>query len=92
MVAVMVSSHTEECNHYPSSIGIDTEDSYPYDAEDETCKFKKSDVAAEDTGFVDVPDSEEKLKEAVATVGPVSIAIDASHSSFQMYRSGKRPS
>lgn len=69
--------------------GLDTEQSYPYDAEDETCKFKKADVAAEDTGFVDVPEGdEEKLKEAVATNGPVSIAIDASHSSFQMYRSG----
>jgi len=69
--------------------GIDTEDSYPYEGEDETCKFKSRDVGATDIGFVDIPEgNEEKLKEAVATVGPVSVAIDASHPSFQMYSEG----
>ena len=69
--------------------GLDTESSYPYEAEDDSCRYKKSDRGAEDTGFVDIPQGDEdKLKEAVATVGPVSVAIDASHSSFQLYNSG----
>lgn len=69
--------------------GIDTELSYPYDGKDEKCKFSKRSVGATDSGFVDIPSgNEEKLKEAVATVGPVSVAIDASHESFQFYSHG----
>ncbi|CAL1272222.1 unnamed protein product [Larinioides sclopetarius] len=69
--------------------GIDTEESYPYTAEDGTCHFQKSDVGATVTGYVDIPTGdEEALKKAVATVGPVSVAIDASQDSFQTYQDG----
>jgi len=69
--------------------GIDTETSYPYEAQDDSCRFNKRNIGATDTGFVDIPQgSETKLKEAVATVGPVSVAIDASHESFQFYSHG----
>ena len=69
--------------------GIDTEASYPYKAEDEKCRFKSADVGATDTGFVDIKhDDENALQEASANVGPISVAIDASHQSFQMYHSG----
>jgi cathepsin L len=69
--------------------GIDTEQSYPYTAQDGTCHFKKANVGATCTGFVDIPTGdEEALKKAVATVGPISVAIDASHESFQTYSSG----
>ncbi|KAJ6215615.1 hypothetical protein RDWZM_010115 [Blomia tropicalis] len=72
-----------------SNHGIDTEASYPYEAKEGKCRYSKRNSGATDTGFVDVPQGDEKrLKEAVATVGPVSIAIDASQPTFQFYNEG----
>ncbi|XP_066921406.1 cathepsin L-like [Clytia hemisphaerica] len=69
--------------------GIDTEESYPYKGADGQCKFDAKNIGANDTGFVDVKSGDEDaLKTAVATVGPISVAIDASHFSFQFYHSG----
>jgi len=69
--------------------GIDTEKSYPYEGIDDTCHFNPKNVGATDKGFVDIPQgSEQKLMEAIATVGPVSVAIDASQESFQFYSKG----
>ncbi|XP_063697252.1 cathepsin L [Culicoides brevitarsis] len=69
--------------------GIDTEKTYPYEGIDDTCHFNKKNVGATDKGFVDIPSGdEEALKKAIATVGPVSVAIDASRESFQFYQSG----
>ncbi|XP_061823916.1 cathepsin L.1 [Nerophis lumbriciformis] len=69
--------------------GIDTEVSYPYEAEDSKCRFNPDNIGATCTGYVDVKKGDERdLRKAVATVGPVSVAIDASHESFQLYDSG----
>ncbi|CAO1331127.1 unnamed protein product [Diamesa serratosioi] len=69
--------------------GIDTENSYPYEAKDDTCHYNKKNVGATDKGFVDIPTGDEnKLMQASATVGPISVAIDASHESFQFYSEG----
>ncbi|CAF5121374.1 unnamed protein product, partial [Rotaria socialis] len=69
--------------------GIDTEGSYPYEAIDNQCRFKTASVGATDTGFTDIKSQDEgSLQEAVATVGPISVAIDASHASFQLYKRG----
>jgi cathepsin L len=76
-------------NYIKSNMGIDTEPSYPYEAKDDTCRFDAKNVGATDTGFVDIAQkSETDLQNAIATVGPISVAIDAAHSSFQLYRSG----
>jgi len=70
--------------------GVDTESSYPYTARDDTCKFKAATVGATDAGYVDVAPSgdEDMLLKALATVGPISIAIDASQPSFHYYEHG----
>ena len=69
--------------------GDDTEASYPYEARDDVCRFDPSNVGATDTGHIDVTSGDEgALQEAVADVGPISVAIDASHSSFQFYTGG----
>jgi len=69
--------------------GIDTEKSYPYEAKDDTCRYVPQNSGATDKGFVDIEQgNEQKMKQALATVGPVSVAIDASHQSFQFYSSG----
>lgn len=69
--------------------GIDTEQSYPYDPQDDPCNFSRKNIGAKISGFKDIPSgSENALKEATAKVGPISVAIDASHRSFQLYRGG----
>ncbi|XP_026319315.1 cathepsin L [Hyposmocoma kahamanoa] len=69
--------------------GIDTEKSYPYEAKDDKCRYNPKNAGADDVGFVDVPAGDEaKLMAAVATQGPVSVAIDASLETFQLYSDG----
>jgi len=69
--------------------GIDTEASYPYEAVDRPCRFNKTNVGATDASFVDIKTGDESdLENAIATVGPISVAIDASKMSFQFYKQG----
>ncbi|KAM3938767.1 procathepsin L-like [Leptodactylus fuscus] len=69
--------------------GIDSEESYPYVGKDQDCQYNPDNSVANDTGFMDIKSGSEKdLMKAVASVGPVSVAIDAGHQSFQFYQSG----
>ena len=71
-----------------SAGGIESEKAYPYLPEDEKCTFNASRIVAHFKGYQDVKGGEEGLKQAVAQVGPVSVAIDASGMDFQLYKKG----
>ena len=69
--------------------GIDTEESYPYKGVDDTCSYNDKNVGATIRRYEDLPEGDEDaLKRAIATIGPIAVAIDASNPSFQQYSSG----
>jgi len=70
--------------------GIDTEESYPYTATGPNpCKFKAANVGATLISYTDIPSKNEKdLQAAIVSEGPISVAIDASSITFQLYLFG----
>ncbi|XP_030371985.1 cathepsin L-like [Scaptodrosophila lebanonensis] len=67
--------------------GIDTEGSYPYRAANGQCQFNKNNIGATVRSVVHLERGNEGiLANAVATVGPIAVSIDASH--LQSYRGG----
>jgi len=73
-------------SHHSSAMAA--ESAYPYRHRDESCKHHETPVATF-TGVTDIHrNSEDDLKDAVGTVGPVAVGIDASHYSFQLYNGG----
>lgn len=68
--------------------GVDTESSYSSIANDEPCKFNKTNVGSYLNNVVMIPGGNMKsLYNAIGLVGPISIAIDA-EDDFQFYKSG----
>ncbi|KPP73931.1 cathepsin L1-like [Scleropages formosus] len=70
--------------------GLPSEDTYPYTAMDgQPCLYESSRIVAriKDYRFIPAGD-EEALANAVATIGPITVALDADHSSFMFYSSG----
>jgi cathepsin L len=79
---------TQAMTYIISNHGIDTEATYPYTAEDGTCNFNRANVGATLASYTNVPTGSESGLQSSVHVGPTSIAIDASQSSFQFYSSG----
>ncbi|KAL3983926.1 minichromosome maintenance protein 10 [Sarotherodon galilaeus] len=69
--------------------GIASEDAYPYIGRHNQCKYNPLYRAANCSGYYCLPRGDEfALKEAVALVGPVAVAIDASRPQFHFYHRG----
>lgn len=73
---------------YAIENGMETESEYPYQPVDGNCTFTKTKVKATFSKFQDVIGGENGLQAAVAKIGPVSVAIDASQPDFQFYKNG----
>lgn len=68
--------------------GLDTESSYPYLGVDESCVYNKSNSGTNISHVVQIEYGNMKaLYNAIGTVGPISVAIDA-EDDFQFYKSG----
>eukprot|EP01114_Cavostelium_apophysatum_P024795 TRINITY_DN984_c0_g1_i1.p2 TRINITY_DN984_c0_g1~~TRINITY_DN984_c0_g1_i1.p2 ORF type:complete len:542 (+),score=157.59 TRINITY_DN984_c0_g1_i1:213-1628(+) len=68
--------------------GIALEKEYPYLSEDHFC-VPNMYSGTTLTGYVNVTSGDEQaLAEAVATMGPVAVAIDAAHEEFEFYSTG----
>lgn len=69
--------------------GITTEAAYPYTATGPNkCGAKGLEVAATLSGYKDVPVNSESALEAAIAITPVSVAVEADQSVFQLYSSG----
>merc|ERR1712054_131035 len=72
--------------------GISTEEEYPYTSGGGTsgsCKHKKTkDKAVQITGYHEVPASSLSAMKKAVSKQPISVAIEADQSAFQLYRSG----
>lgn len=76
-------------NYIMSVAGLESEKSYPYTAEDGECQYKPTKAVGAVRGFIDVPQGNETmLTLALASNGPIAVAIDASQDSFQFYSKG----
>ncbi|KAM6910416.1 uncharacterized protein FYW49_012343 [Xenentodon cancila] len=80
---------TNAFNYVKENGGIDSEEAYPYIGEDEPCRYNSSGMAAQCKGYKEVPEGDEHaLAVALFKVGPVSVGIDATLSTFQFYQKG----
>ncbi|XP_028749500.1 cathepsin J-like isoform X1 [Peromyscus leucopus] len=68
--------------------GLEAEATYPYEAKEGPCRYHPENSSAYIVDFVSLPANEDYLLIAVANIGPISAAVDASHDSFRFYKGG----
>lgn len=78
----------DDAFYYVIDEGITLESKYPYKGVGGACKYTAADKAFQITNCVDVTVEKELPLKAAIAQQPVSVAIDAAHASFQLYKSG----
>jgi len=73
-------------NYVIKNGGIDTEDSYPYTAEDDTCAFKANSVGAKISNWTFISKDEDQAQAYLVEHGPLAVAVDATI--WQFYITG----
>ncbi|XP_026548097.1 cathepsin L1-like, partial [Notechis scutatus] len=70
--------------------GINSEENYPYDGKDDyKCRYEaENSITKCSTMGLILTGDEKALLEAVATVGPIAVGVDARSSEFHFYKSG----
>jgi cathepsin L len=68
--------------------GIDTEASYPYQTAQYNCRYNPANSGGSLVSYTDVTSGNENALLNAVAVEPTSVAIDASHNSFQFYSGG----
>ncbi|XP_077976942.1 procathepsin L-like [Glandiceps talaboti] len=82
---------TNQAFEYIKDYGEISEADYPYIGDGSTCNYYSASkpVVTFITTYYTLPARrEDNLQQAVATVGPISVAIDSSKTSFRFYHSG----
>jgi len=79
---------TQAFDYIIKNKGIDTESTYPYTAQNGNCHFSAANIGSTLVKYVNVQTGSEADLVTKINAGPTSVAIDASHSSFQLYKSG----
>ncbi|KAL3884391.1 hypothetical protein ACJMK2_024532 [Sinanodonta woodiana] len=76
-------------NYIKNNNGVDTAEAYPYEAKNGPCRFRRSEVGATVTGYVDLPRNDEiALRHAVANIGPIAVSIEGFPRDFRFYDHG----
>uniref|UniRef100_A0A3P8USH7 Cathepsin 12 n=1 Tax=Cynoglossus semilaevis TaxID=244447 RepID=A0A3P8USH7_CYNSE len=74
---------------YVVNNGLQPTNTYPYTSDTQPCYYDSRLAVAHIKDYRFIPKGDEQaLADAVATIGPITVAIDADHASFLFYSSG----
>lgn len=75
---------------YAEKHGVENDTAYPYKGVTQDCNADPTTASIRPTVYVEIPPSDDALRRALITVGPVSIALDATMN-FQSYDPTQTP-